>query len=107
MTMTVRYDYARVVDVQPLVTRVRVSTPQRECWDETRVDDRGYGNSPLPRLRAGGAVLGAIVGGVIGHQIGHGQRTRCGHRGRCGHRRRGRFAAGAEARLPIAAPPAQ
>jgi hypothetical protein len=30
------YDYAKVIDVQPLTTRVRVSTPQRECWDETR-----------------------------------------------------------------------
>jgi uncharacterized protein YcfJ len=69
------YDYARVVDVQPLVTRVRVSTPQRECWDETRVDNRGYGNgtSPLPRSAAGGAVLGGIVGAVLGHQIGHGR----------------------------------
>ena len=68
------FDYARVVDVQPLVTRVRVSTPQRECWDETRYDDRGYhGNSPLPRSSAGGAVLGGIVGAVIGHQIGHGR----------------------------------
>jgi uncharacterized protein YcfJ len=66
------YDYARVVDVQPLVTRVRVTTPQRECWDETRVDNRGYGNSPLPRSAAGGAVLGGIVGAVLGHQIGHG-----------------------------------
>ena len=53
------YDYARVVDVQPLITRVRVSTPQRECWDETRYDERGYGNGPLPRSSAGGAVLGA------------------------------------------------
>jgi len=67
------YDYARVIDVQPLVTRVRVTTPQRECWDETRVDNRGYGNSPLPRSSAGGAVLGGIVGAVLGHQIGHGQ----------------------------------
>jgi uncharacterized protein YcfJ len=51
---------------------VRVTTPQRECWDETRVDNRGYGNSPLPRSAAGGAVLGGIVGAVLGHQIGHG-----------------------------------
>ena len=29
-----------MVDVQPLTTRVRVSTPQRECWDETRVDEQ-------------------------------------------------------------------
>jgi len=67
------YEYARVVDVQPLVTRVRVSTPQRECWDETRYDERGYGNGPLPRSSAGGAVLGGIIGAVIGHQIGHGR----------------------------------
>jgi uncharacterized protein YcfJ len=67
------YDYARVIDVQPLTTRVRVTTPQRACWDETRVDDRGYGNGPLPRSSAGGAVLGAVIGGVLGHQIGHGR----------------------------------
>lgn len=64
------YDYARVVDVQPLMTRVRVSSPQRECWDETRVDDRGYGG---PRSSAGGAILGAVIGGVIGSQVGSGR----------------------------------
>lgn len=64
------FDYARVVDVQPLMTRVRVSTPQRECWDETRIDDRRPGG---PRSTAGGAILGAVIGGVIGHQIGSGR----------------------------------
>lgn len=64
------YDYAKVVDVQPLMTRVRVSTPQRECWEETRIDDRGYGGH---RNSAGGALLGAVIGGVIGHQIGSGR----------------------------------
>ena len=49
------YDYARVIDVEPLITRVRVSTPQRECWDERRVDNPGYNNA-LPRSGAGGAV---------------------------------------------------
>ena len=61
------YDYAKVVDVEPLTTRVRVSTPQRECWDETRLDER------RPRTSAGGALLGAVIGGVIGHQIGSGR----------------------------------
>lgn len=65
------YDWARVVDVQPLVTRVRVSTPQRECWDETRVDTRRHG--PEARNSAGGALVGAIVGGVLGSQIGSGR----------------------------------
>ncbi|MEO8018584.1 MAG: glycine zipper 2TM domain-containing protein [Pseudomonadota bacterium] len=67
------YEYARVVDVQPLTTRVRVTTPQRECWDESRYDERGNGNGPMPRTSAGGAVLGAVIGGVLGHQIGHGR----------------------------------
>jgi uncharacterized protein YcfJ len=62
------YDYARVVDVQPLMTRVRVTTPQRECWEETRYEERRG-----PRDPAAGAVLGAVVGAVIGHQIGHGR----------------------------------
>jgi len=62
------YDYARVVDVEPLMTRVRVSTPERECWDETRVDDRDRA-----RTSAGGALIGAVIGGVIGHQIGSGR----------------------------------
>jgi uncharacterized protein YcfJ len=64
------YDYAKVVDVEPLTRRVRVTTPTRECWDETRVDDRSYGG---PRTSAGGALLGAVIGGVIGHQIGSGR----------------------------------
>src|SRR5688572_29316038 len=66
-----RYDYARVVDVQPLMTRVRVSTPQRECWDETRVEPPRY--QPGPRSVAGGTLLGAAIGAVIGHQIGSGR----------------------------------
>jgi uncharacterized protein YcfJ len=67
------YEYARVVDVQPLTRRVRVSTPQRECWDESRYDERDNRNGPMPRGSAGGAVLGAVIGGVLGHQIGHGR----------------------------------
>lgn len=66
------YDYARVVDVQPLTRQVRVTTPQRECWDETRVDGGGYRNGPLPRTTAGGTLLGAVIGAAIGNQIGHG-----------------------------------
>lgn len=71
------YDYARVVDVQPLTTRVRVSTPQRECWDETRYDEGGYGPSAGSGGHgsrvAGSTLLGAVIGAAIGNQIGHGQ----------------------------------
>ena len=64
------YDYAKVVDVQPLTTRVRVQTPRRECWDETRYEEpRSNG---MPGSVAGRTLLGAVLGGVIGHQIGSG-----------------------------------
>jgi uncharacterized protein YcfJ len=62
------YDYAKVIDVQPIVRYVTVTTPVRECWQETReysVDRRPAGN-------AGGTLVGAIIGGVIGHQFGSG-----------------------------------
>ena len=68
------YDYAKVVDVQPLTTRVRVSTPQRECWDETRVEQAPY--EPKPRSVAGGTLLGAAIGAALGNQIGSGSGRR-------------------------------
>jgi uncharacterized protein YcfJ len=69
------YDYAKVIDVQPLTRQVRVSSPQRECWDETRYDERGYGR-PQARNSAGLTLLGAVIGAAIGNQIGHGDGRR-------------------------------
>jgi uncharacterized protein YcfJ len=69
------YDYAKVVDVQPLMRRVRVSSPQRECWDETRYDESGYGR-PRARNAAGSTLLGAVIGAAVGNQIGHGDGRR-------------------------------
>jgi len=65
------YEYARVVDVDPVVRRVRVETPRRECWDETRyVDSRPH----ISDAGVGGrTLLGAAIGGVLGHQFGSGR----------------------------------
>lgn len=60
------YDYAPVTHVEPIVRQVRIETPRRECYDDTR-----YVESPNPNVGAQ-TVLGGIIGGVIGHQIGHG-----------------------------------
>ena len=62
------YDYARVVDVQPIYRTVRITTPRRECWDEERYtyDDSGY-RSATP------VIIGGLIGGAIGHQIGKGR----------------------------------
>jgi uncharacterized protein YcfJ len=74
------YDYARVVDVEPIVHRVRVSVPNRECWTETRYEDVSYSErvqgAPRPRGAAGSMILGGIIGAAIGNQIGSGDGRR-------------------------------
>jgi uncharacterized protein YcfJ len=62
------YDYARVVNVEPLRRRVRVSEPVRECWDEVAYESDG----PLSSRHVGSTLLGGLIGGVIGNQIGRG-----------------------------------
>jgi uncharacterized protein YcfJ len=65
------YDYAPVTRIEPIVRRVRIETPRRECWDETRVvESRPHISDPAV---AGRTLLGGIIGGVIGHQIGSGR----------------------------------
>ncbi len=67
-------DYARVVDVAPIVQRVRIETPSRECWQETEIQTVRHEvpgavapvNAFLP------TVAGGIIGGVIGNQFGSG-----------------------------------
>jgi uncharacterized protein YcfJ len=69
-------DYARVVDVAPIVQRVRVQTPSRECWEE--VEYQAYRRetyvpgSTGPVRTAGPTIAGGLIGGVIGHQFGGG-----------------------------------
>jgi uncharacterized protein YcfJ len=72
------YDYARVIDVDPIVRHVRVTVPKRECWTETRYEEveapRG-GYEPR-RPSAGSMILGGIIGAAIGNQIGRGDGRR-------------------------------
>ena len=65
------YDYARVVDVDPIVRQVRVEVPRRECWTEVV-----YDQPQAHRGVAGPMLLGATLGGVLGHQFeGHSNAT--------------------------------
>lgn len=65
-----RYDYARVVNVEPITSRVRVDSPQQDCWYE---EQEVYPRRGIDNVTAGPTVLGAIIGGVIGHQFGSGR----------------------------------
>ncbi|MCB1628107.1 MAG: glycine zipper 2TM domain-containing protein [Xanthomonadales bacterium] len=68
------YDFARVIDAQPIFEDVRVDEPRQVCWDEpVRYVERGH------RVRhdnAGSAVLGGLIGGVLGNQVGSGDGRR-------------------------------
>jgi uncharacterized protein YcfJ len=65
------YDYAPVRHVEPIVRRVSVETPNRECYDEVRqVESRPHISDPQV---GGRTLIGGIIGGVIGHQFGSGR----------------------------------
>jgi uncharacterized protein YcfJ len=63
------YDYADVVNVEPLRRQVRVSEPVRECWQETVYASEG----PFSSNHVRGTLLGSLIGVAVGNQIGHGR----------------------------------
>lgn len=60
------YDYARVVDVQPVTEIVQIPRERQVCRQERVRRHVPEHRSPAP------AILGSILGGVIGHQFGGG-----------------------------------
>lgn len=71
----VAYDYARVVNVQPIVETYQVNQPVEQCWDE-RVPSRGHDRYRKVNRHASSPtneILGAIIGGVVGNQFGSGR----------------------------------
>lgn len=67
----VHYDYARVVEVEPLIKYVTVKTPVRECYEE----EYPQASDPVDPGRGvkGPTIAGGIIGGLIGSQIGGGR----------------------------------
>lgn len=73
------YDYADVVNVDPIIRRVRISAPHRECWNETRYENVSYSRvrrTEPYRGAAGSMILGGIIGAAVGNQIGSGDGRR-------------------------------
>lgn len=58
------YDYARVIDVDPIIRRVRVATPQRECWEESYPVHRGPS-----RTEVRSTIVGSLIGAAAGHHF--------------------------------------
>lgn len=73
------YDYARVLDVEPIMQRVRVSVPRRECYLETRYEEDYPPDRPRvypARGAAGSMILGGLIGAAVGNQVGRGDGRR-------------------------------
>ncbi len=69
----ISYEYAPVVNVQPIVRTVQVERPRRECWEEEVYEEVSAGPGHRPLGTAGPTIAGGILGGVIGHQFGSGR----------------------------------
>jgi len=63
----VTYDYAKVLEAEPITHIVRVSTPREECWQEQVVHEESRPRS------ATGAIFGGIIGAAVGNKLGHGK----------------------------------
>ena len=60
-------EYAKVIDVTPVVETYSVNNPVEHCWDE-RVRTRSHASrSRTPEI------LGGIIGAAIGHEFGRGR----------------------------------
>lgn len=62
-----REGWARVVEVRPVIERVRIPERQDRCWD------RQVERAVPERRSATPLILGAVIGGVVGHQFGGGR----------------------------------
>jgi len=77
---TSTYDYAKVVDVVPVVETYEVNNPVEQCWDERvprkvrysdRHSDRHYDDRSYKSHT--GEIFGAIIGAAVGNQVGSGR----------------------------------
>lgn len=72
----VSYEYAPVLQTDPIVKRFRVSTPREECWEEdvayrqsSPYGRNGYDHDSRP-------LVGAVLGGAVGNALGHSKRNK-------------------------------
>lgn len=66
----VRYDWATVIDVDPIVERTRRPVSRDVCYDQPV--DRYEPGYTARRDHTGSTLLGAVIGGALGNQVGKG-----------------------------------
>lgn len=80
------FEYADVIDVEPLYRKVSYEQPKRECWIEDqqhiiqnehrREEHRNHRQRASSSGSGGDLLIGGIIGGVIGNQITKGSSSR-------------------------------
>ncbi len=72
LASNVEYDYATVIDAEPIYKTVRVRTPRTRCWEEEVAYETDYYSDGSYNHRKGGStVLGGVIGAAIGNAVGH------------------------------------
>jgi uncharacterized protein YcfJ len=66
------YDYADVINVDPLYRDVRVSVPRQECRVEVHEEPGGTYYRQGVRPNPASTIIGGLIGAVVGHQLGRG-----------------------------------
>lgn len=66
-----QYDYATVLEVEPITRLVQVTVPREECWREQVVHQE-----PARRDSHTGTILGGIIGAAVGNELGHSKRNK-------------------------------
>ena len=65
-----RYDYARVIEVEPIYDRATRPVDREVCYDQPV--ERYEPRYTTYHDRSGPTVLGALIGGALGNTVGHG-----------------------------------
>ncbi|MBU6952707.1 glycine zipper 2TM domain-containing protein [Hahella sp. HN01] len=66
------FDYAKVVDVEPITKSVEHRTPRESCWTEQVRHEAPRQSSDSYT----GTILGGVIGGAIGNAVGHKKRNK-------------------------------
>lgn len=75
LASNIEYDYATVIDAEPIFKTVHVRTPREECWEEEVAYDAYYYRDGHHNNRTG-AILGGLIGAAIGNGVGHHKRNK-------------------------------